>query len=247
LSWIKDLTLKKPCVHSLLGLCKRIYPGQLAKTEINSINNYLLDLRFANWPLSSVYFQMMRDKAAFCSLSAFYKYARKRGITRTKQVRHKDRNRKGLRAEFPLQILHADFTLLRMQDNTKVYFHFIADNFSRKILGWSASLKPDAITASQNLKAILETYSFPKLPVLFITDDGSEKKGQTAELFRKYPEQIRHLVAQRDIVFSNSMIESVNKSMKYHHFFPQDFGCLEEALKKVPDLISEYNCRPTKP
>ena len=35
--------------------------------------------------------------------------------------------------------------------------------------------------------------------------------------------------------------------MKYHHFFPQDFANFEEALKKVPALIEEYNNRPTKP
>ncbi|MHB1278252.1 MAG: transposase [Bacteroidia bacterium] len=244
---LKNLALTKSCHNSPFGLCKRIHPGQLAKTEINSIRLYLLDQRYLHWPLSSVYFQMMRDKAAFCSLSAFYKYARKLGISRIKHVRYKDRNRKGLRADFPLQIIHADFTMLRMQDHSKVYFHFIADNFSRKIIKWSASLKPDAATAAQNLKQVLESFSFPKPPVLFITDDGSENKGQTAELFEKYPELIEHKVAQRDIIFSNSMIESVNKSVKYYHFFPHEFSCFEEALKKVPDIISEYNSRPTKP
>ena len=74
-----------------------------------------------------------------------------------------------------------------------------------------------------------------------------ENKGQTAELFENYSEQIKHQVAQRDIIFSNSMIESINKSVKYHHFFPQDFANLDEALKKVPALIEEYNNRPTKP
>jgi hypothetical protein len=43
------------------------------------------------------------------------------------------------------------------------------------------------------------------------------------------------------------MIESINKSVKYHHFFPQDFANFEEALKKVPALIEGYNNRPTKP
>lgn len=190
---------------------------------------------------------MMRDKAAFCSLSAFYKYARKLGISRIKQKRHKDRNRKGIRATFPLQIIHADFTMLRMLDNTKVYFHFIADNFSKKILAWSASLKPQAATAADNLRHVLDQYSFPEPPVLFITDDGSENKGQTAELLNRYPHRIRHLVAQKDIIFSNSMIEAINKSVKYHHLFPQEFSCFEEALKQAPNRIQEYNSRPTRP
>ena len=43
------------------------------------------------------------------------------------------------------------------------------------------------------------------------------------------------------------MIESINKSVKYHHFFPQDFSNFEEALKKVPALIEGYNNRPIKP
>jgi hypothetical protein len=128
-----------------------------------------------------------------------------------------------------------------------MYFHFIADNFSKKILARAASLKPDAATAVTSLKRILQTCHLLQPPVLVITNDGSENKGQTAGLFEKYPELIQHKVAQRDIIFSNSMIEAVNKNVKYYHFFPENFSCFEEALKKVPTLIDQYNNRSTKP
>gem|GEM_PF-3999431 len=44
---------------------------------------------------------------------------------------------------------------------------------------------------------------------------ASRNIAQNADIFEAYPEQIRHLVAQRDIIFSNSMIEAINKSIKW--------------------------------
>lgn len=243
-AYLKNLLLPKPCVHSPLLLCKGIFPRQLTFKETFTIKAYLSAKEFLHWPLSSVYFKMMKDKAAYCSLSAFYKYARKLGIKRSRQPRLKDRNKKGLRASEPMQILHMDFTMLRLLDHTKAYLHFITDNFSRKILAYAVSLKPSAEVAAQNLRRLVAELDFQAPPALVITDDGAENKGQTAELFAQKPELLKHLIAQRDIIFSNSMAEAANKSMKYYHLFNREFSCFEALEKQLPDCVEEYNNRP---
>lgn len=158
----------------------------------------------------------------------------------------KNKNYKGIRANFPMEILHMDFTVQRLQDGTRVYYHFIADNFSRKILAGSASLKPTAKVAAANLRKILSVYVISNPPVLVLSDDGAENKAQTAEIFAEFPKLLQHRVAQKDIIFSNSMAEAVNKNMKYVHLFPKDFSSAEEAFELAPKCIEEYNNRPMK-
>lgn len=245
-SFVKNSLLKQPCVHSPFRVCKRIFPGQLTSIEVHTIRKYLTDVRFLHWPLSSVYYQALRERKLYCSLSTFYKYARKTGITRKRHLFRKDRYRKGIRASLPLEIIHMDFTMQRLQDGTKIYYHFITDNFSRKILAWSASLKPMAKVAAANLRHILAEYAIPKPPMLVLSDDGSENKAQTAQVFTAFPKLLQHRIAQKDIIFSNSMAEAVNKSMKYVHLFPKDFASAEEAFARIQGCIEEYNHRPVK-
>lgn len=245
-SFVKNSLLKQPCVHPPFRLCKRIFPGQLTSVEVHTIRKYLADVRFLHWPLSSVYYQALREDKLYCSLSTFYKYSRKTGIIRTRQPLRKDRNRKGIRASFPLEIIHMDFTLQRLQDGTRIYYHFITDNFSRKILAWSASLRPSAKVAAANLQHILTVYTISHPPVLVLSDDGSENKAQTAQVFAAFPKLLQHRIAQKDIIFSNSMAEAVNKSMKYVHLFPKDFLSAEEAFAQIQGCVEEYNNRPVK-
>ena len=86
----------------------------------------------------------------------------------------------GIKAEKPLQILHTDLTIYRPLDHTKVYIYFIADNFSRKILAWKASLEHSAKYTFDNLKEIYEKYKIHAVQtdVEFMVDDGSENKAE---------------------------------------------------------------------
>ncbi|WP_240426972.1 transposase family protein [Leptospira borgpetersenii] len=61
-----------------------------------------------------------------------------------------------------------DTTILRVQDGSKAYIHFIMDNFSRMILGWKASLEWNAKNTVSNLKEVCEKFNlFTNLSVCF--------------------------------------------------------------------------------
>jgi putative transposase len=80
---------------------------------------------------------------------------------------------------------------------------------------------------------------------MIIVDGGSENNN---EIINNYFSEIifstRKLIAQKDIIFSNSMIESVNKTLKYRYLFTRDIPDFETTVNYLKDVIPDYNNRP---
>src|SRR5258708_23731479 len=221
-SWYWQLKKNQRCRSSVFSLCRIKYPAQLLVGEINIIKAYCSDPRLLLWPLASVYHQIRRDKATFFTISTFYKYVSLLGLKR-KLARHRRKNHDiGIRAHAPLQILHADATVFRTADNRKSYIHLVQDNFSRAILGYTVAESCKAENTFENLDAVLQTYLIPSgiSSCLLLTDDGPENAGPVRNLIAgSVSPAINHLIAQRDIEFSNSMIEAANKQLKYRFLY----------------------------
>ena len=62
--WIE----KKKCQNSIFQLCQSRHPNQLLHIEVDVIKKYLLDERFKNWSSLSIYYQALRDNAAFMGI-----------------------------------------------------------------------------------------------------------------------------------------------------------------------------------
>lgn len=103
-----------------------------------------------------MYHQIKRDGAAYFSISTYYNYVSILKLNRMK-VKHRRKNHTiGIRATIPLQILHADVTMIRLLDNTKAYIYLIQDNFSRMILSYRIALKCNAEFMMENLREVHE-------------------------------------------------------------------------------------------
>jgi hypothetical protein len=208
--WIE----KKKCQNSIFQLCQSRHPNQLLPVEVDVIRKYLLDERFINWSSLSIYYQALRDKTVFMGIGTWYKYANRLGIKR-KFFRLNRKKVIGIRASRPLQILHMDVTIFKPLDNTKVYIYFIVDNFSRVILNWKASVEYSSSIAMTVLKDSISKHDIRPDSKL-ITDGGPENHGEVSK-FTSGNQNINQLIAQKDIVQSNSMVESVNKHIKYYY------------------------------
>ncbi|EMK09755.1 integrase core domain protein [Leptospira sp. serovar Kenya str. Sh9] len=149
---------------------------------------------------------MLNDSQAFMNLSTFYKYAR--ALRPDFKRFRKPKQRIGIRASSPLTLLHMDTTILRVQDGSKAYIHFIMDNFSRTILGWKASLEWNAKNTVSNLKEVCEKFNLFHKPIRLLCDDGSENQGAVNGFLDQPNLFIKKLIAQVDISYSNSMIEA---------------------------------------
>lgn len=61
--------------------------------------------------------------------------------------------------------------------------------------------------------------------------------------FRKI-RKIQHIIAQRDVEFSNSMIEAANKNLKYRFLYHKHIVNYDELCKYVQQAVDDYNNRP---
>jgi putative transposase len=110
------------------------------------------------------------------------------------------------------------------------------------------SLKNAVSNATSFLKEVFDKYNLHLLKGSLIVDDETEFKGSFDD-FLKQPQDInspyyKKLIAQKDIIESNSKIEALNKIMKYQFLRFKayaNFAQLEEYLKIA---ILEYHDKP---
>jgi putative transposase len=139
-----------------------------------------------------------------------------------------------------------DVTVYRTLDNIKSYIYILIDNFSRFIFGYRVSLSLSGKTCLEMLRNVYDTYlsGIPNNsePLILITDGGPENKNDDVAGFINQPAiPLKHLIAQKDIHFSNSMVEAFNKTLKYRHLFPYDIRDHEALVRYLEKCIPEYN------
>ena len=239
-AWKKHIKCKK---HDKV-LCRRLNVRQLTQKEVDIIADYLQNPAYKYWNLSSIYYQILRNKAAFFSKTSFYKYANRLHIERISGFKRKIKS--GIRANCPKQLLHMDVTIYRPLDHTRVYIYLLVDNYSRFIMNWKASLQYSAQISCRNLSEAYQIYDLKSMPpyIELITDGGSENKGEVDSFVALTQDNMKKLVAQSDIWFSNSMVEAVNKQIKYDYLFTRDFLDFEETENFLSFAIDEYNNKP---
>lgn len=118
-----------PCQNSPLKLCRRIYPNQLTGMEINKMKDLLYDDRFRYWPINSFAYYALRNNIISASLSSWYNYSKKLGISRPR-LRKKNGYPKGIRATGPHQVWHADITIVNCRNGMKCYVYLVMGNYS---------------------------------------------------------------------------------------------------------------------
>lgn len=233
---------RRYCPISLQRLCRKQYPQQLAVTEQEIIREKCTCKDYEHWPLSSIYYQLLREGALRCSLSTFYKYCRRMGITR-KRIR-KPKLYRPLLAEAPLNILHQDITIFKTQDGVRHYLYVIRDNYSRAILACKVATEYSSHIAMQTLQKVLNRFQLTDKAGILITDDGPENNGALKTWLDRPGMLWKKLVAQLDIVQSNSMVEAANKIIKYRFLYTQPVTDTTALAAMVQKALTCYNSRP---
>jgi putative transposase len=98
-----------------------------------------------------------------------------------------------------------DTTLIRLVGGAKVYVHAVIDNYSRRILAWQANTTYDTSTTT---KLLIEAAKGLKglVPMVYMDSGVENLNGNVDALVATGT--IQRIIAQVDVVFSNSMIES---------------------------------------
>ncbi|WP_270087237.1 hypothetical protein [Sphingobacterium sp. SYP-B4668] len=230
---------QKHCVNSLQGYCRKQNPQQLSISEQEIIKTGCSNKEYEHWPLSGIYYQLLRDQKVHCSLSTFYKYCRLLNITR---VRVKNpRKYSPYRTDAPLKVLHQDITIFKTINGVKHYIYVIRDNFSRAILACKVATEYNSEVARQTLEDVLQKHDLMNREGALVTDDGMENKGKLEEWMNKPGLLWKKLIAQLDIIQSNSMVEAANKILKYRFLYTKQVANTDELIIVLKNAVRSYN------
>ena len=117
------------------------------------------------------------------------------------------------------------------------------DNFWRKIIAWNVSWTVSSLNTAELLrKACATLRRIPTEPIELVVDGGPEKNNAEIERLLE-PLPLEKLIAQTDIVCSNSMIEAMDEILKYQYLFQKDILDVEQLPKSVEDFDDRPNDR----
>jgi putative transposase len=231
------------CTSSPTHSCVKVNPGSLTPREIRVMGSYYNSERYSHFPIKSLFLLAKRQGKLFCAYSSWLKYIHLLKWDRPgRKKKRKPRRRVGVRAKRPNEIWHLDFTIVKLPDRTKIYIQAVIDNFSRYVLAWHVSRKYSGIRTTRLIRRALQnSYAAKgfKIPEVYV-DGGSENNN--TEVDRLVSEKIIHkTIAQCDVSYSNSMVETLFRSLKQnhlHHILLRDFKTVRRA---VDFYFSEHN------
>lgn len=241
LNWKKK---QLPCLSSPLGRCRGSVPSQLAKGEVVAIRKAFSNPETAHWPSMSVAWKLISDGIVSANVATILTYARAMGLTSERKISHRSRKRGSIVTTRPNEAWHIDVTVLRTQDGVRSYIQLIIDSFSKRILAFSVTLSISGKATAALLRSALKSLSHtPEESIMLISDGGSENVNiSVKEYLSSVPLKLQ--VAHVDVSFSNSMIEAVNKILKYRYIFRKNIPSYHAVEAVVKESIADYNARP---
>jgi transposase InsO family protein len=126
----------------------------------------------------------------------------------------------------------------------KFYLYLVVDNYSRRQLSWRLR---DRLCKHELLATVKDAYGFglkhlKELNVQLWVDGGSENNNAVVDEFIQRSQVGMHkVIAQKDVGFSNSMIEAVFKVIKYQYIYPHDPDAREKLRSLLAFAFHEYD------
>lgn len=234
----KSLIIHK-CKATYFNWCTKRFPNQLLPKEVKAIKTYMGDDKYKHLSKSSIYLIALRDEKLQCCVSTFYKYCRLLGFENNPRRKKYD-SYAPVRTSRPNKLWRVDVTIFKTMDNIKHYIHILIDHCSKMILGYRIDKSASALGIRSLIQNAYQKYQPDKLQ--FLTDDGSENLNSIVSDFINAPDiPINHIIAQKDVVFSNSMIEAINKIIKHQSIHPNEIENGNQLLNVMTGIMSTYN------
>jgi putative transposase len=234
------------CSHAITKLCNNAYPQQLTIKEIHKMHKLLVAKEFLHWPIVSLAYYAMKKSIVKAHPNTWYKYVRLMQIKRRRFRKFIVNYDEGLRANLPNEKWHADITEFQTADGFKSYIFLVVDNFSRYIISWRVASVKCAKTRLETFeeaieKAGLTCQTDAETTTHLIVDGGGENNNKQVDTFiEKYP--IEKFVALKDIEKSNSIVEAVNRIIKYDYLFPRQIQDQRQLIAIMENIvIPDYN------
>jgi len=231
------------CFDSFQALCVKRHPHQLQLTEIKKMYKALNAQEYKHWPIISIQAYFMRKKKIVASPDSWYKYSNLFGIKR--KLVKKDNKKIGLIATYPNEYWHVDATYYSMANGQKACITFLMDNYSKMILGYHVSLKYGFYNVKCAIRNALKNVALhPNVNHTYlVADGGRENHNKNIDNFiaRLSKHKITKVRSLKDIRFSNSPVEAINRTIKGRYLKNRKFDTLKELKEFIKWAVHDYN------
>ena len=197
--------LEHPCGLDDILSCPKSSPKQITSKEIKIIREMVTSEEFRHVPTGGLARLAERLGKVFASSSTWYRLMRKHQLRRPRLRVYPAKPKIGIRASKANEIWHVDATQIRLLDGRQAYIDAIIDNFSRRILAWNVAENFEPSITAQLLRNSLTGKSSETTTLM--VDGGVENYNSAVDEVLESG-MLKRVLAQTDINFSNSMIES---------------------------------------
>ncbi len=235
-SWKRE----EECGLDDMPSCPRTSPQQLTYDEVETIKEMVTSDEYRHVPTATLAILAQRIGTVFASPTTWFRLVRLYKWRRPRLRVHPAKPKLGIRASSPNEIWHVDTTIIRLLDGTRAYIHAVIDNFSRRMLAWRVcSTFNPGITAELLFVAASELVD--TRPTLLV--DGGVENYNSAVDELVDSGLLKRLLAQTDISFSNSLIESWWRALKHQWLFLNTLDTVSRLEKLVAFYVEEHNAR----
>jgi hypothetical protein len=238
-SWLQP---DADCHPADAASCPKRVPNQLTAEDVSVIKDMVTSPEYRHVPTSRLAILAQRLGRVSAAPSTWAKLVRERGWRRPRFRIHPKKPMVGLRTTRPDEAWHVDTTVLRLLDGSKAYAHAVIDNFSRRILafrvgdhfdiGNAIAVLMDAVrnaTAKGNTGA-------PAAPMLMVDGGVENFNAGVDELVASG--QLRRVLAQTEVSFSNSLIEAFWRTMRHQWLFLNTLDSVAAVRRHMTFYVS---------
>ena len=229
---------KQECGLDDQPCCPRSTPQQITREECLVIRDMVTADEYRHVPTGTLARLAQRLGRVFASPTTWYRLVRANKWRRPRQRVHPAKPTVGIRATRPNEVWHVDTTLIRLLDGSKAYLHAIIDNFSRRVLAWRVNdTFIPAVTGELLIEAAREIED-AKPQVLV---DGGVENYNTAVDKLVDSGLLKRILAQTEIRYSNSLIESWWRVIKHQWLFLNTLDTAASVGKLVAFYVDQHN------
>ena len=218
--------------------CPRSKPQCLTYQEVEAIGDMVQSKEYRHMPIRGLALHAQRIGKVFAHPGTWAKLIRERGWLRPRLRLHPGKPRIGFRAVAPNEAWHVDVTIIKLLDGTKAYLHAVIDNYSRRILAWTVAEKLNPMNTCYVLNQAAASLSEPETKVYM--DSGVENLNKDVDKLLEGG-TLERIIAQIDVSFSNSLIESWWRSLKHGWLFINHLNNVATLRNLVEFYAVEHN------
>ena len=241
--WRRD---RRGCALEELRSCPRRNANQLNFSEIQTMRSLVTSSEYGHFPIRSLHFFAKREGLLFCSYSTWRRYIERFNWKRPRKMFRAKRRRIGIRAAHPNEIWHLDVSYFVLPNKTKCFIQAVVDNYSRFVIAWQTHESFDGAKTHLLLKeAIARTQNSQKANTRqreLIVDGGGENRSREVRALEEEG-HFKKRVARFEISFSNSIVETVFRSLKNNYLYHQEITSFSSFKRHVDFWFREHNER----